>query len=403
MTWWLVRRYLKTQRGLLNLSTALSVIGMMIGVGSLVVAMAVVSGFETTLKKSVIDTFGHLVVLVRGGADQSKEFIELKSNLKTAEAYTPFLMVESILAYKGKTSGVFLYGVDESTVHQVVHIRPRIVAGEFSLELKGGLPGALIGKGIARRHHIRVGDRIRLVLPQSTGVGGSLRTRVEEFHVSGIINLGRHDFDSRYVMASLPRVQKFSQLENKISGYRFRITNPEEADSVAQDIENQFSDRYEVSTWRDVNRYLFEAVRLEKPVIFFVLLIIVIAASFNIATTLFVNVIRRYRDISVLKSMGAERSTLLALFSLQGTLIGAIGAAAGLILGLAACIAFVWLQNKFGLISGEVYKLDQVDVELRVLDIVGIILASLLISFLASLGPAWRGASLPPVEGLRYE
>jgi lipoprotein-releasing system permease protein len=388
----------------MNISAILSLIGMIVGVGSLVVAMAVVSGYETTLKRSVIDVTSHLVVSRPTGQESREEFKGLLNAVGEFEAYTPYVFLEAVLAHEGKISGVGVEGVEEATVHQVLRLDNRLRGGEFQLGPMDDASAALIGKGLAKKHNLKVGDRFRVVLPTSTEFDrGRVKPRISRFYVTGILDMGRHDFDERYILTDLKTAQKFAGIGDQVSGYRFRLKNDDLALKIGPELDHRFRPRYQVTTWYDVNQNLFRAVDLEKPVIFFVLLVIVIAAAFNISSTMFVSVIRRFRDISVLKAMGATNKMVLAIFSAQGVLIGIVGSILGLIFGLAACGAFMWAQNVWGILPGEVYKIDKVSLELRFTDLAAILFAAWTISLLATLGPARRGAKLPPVEGLRYE
>jgi lipoprotein-releasing system permease protein len=160
---------------------------------------------------------------------------------------------------------------------------------------------------------------------------------------------------------------------------------------------------YWTRDWQQLNQNLLEAVQLEKVVIFFVVLVMVVAACFNISSTLFVTVLRRYSDISILRTMGATRGFILRLFSIQGMLVGLVGAIAGLLLGALLCWGFSILENQFGLLPGEIYKLSQFSPELRWFDLLSIFVVAFLICFISTLAPARRGAKLEAVEGLRYE
>ncbi|MGE0763492.1 MAG: ABC transporter permease [Bdellovibrionales bacterium] len=401
---YLAWRYLKAGRGLMNLSTTLSIVGMVIGVGSLVVAMAVVSGYESTLKRTVIDVTGHLVVARTSGPEDPQLFKEMLSSVRDFTAYTPYVFLEAVLAHQGKLSGVAVEGVDEATVHQVLNLKSRLAAGEFNLRRQDDASAALIGKGLARKHSLKVGDQFRVVLPASArNDQGRVKPRVSRFFVAGILDMGRHDFDERYLLTDLATAQNFAQIGQQVSGYRFRLKNDDLALTLGPELNERFRSRYDVRNWYAVNRNLFHAIEYEKPVIFFVLLVIVVAAAFNICSTLFVSVIRRFRDISILKSMGASKGLIIRVFAAQGVMIGVIGSILGVLLGLLACGLFMWVQNYWSLMPAEVYKLDRITIELRFWDLMAILGASWVISFLATLGPARRGAALPPVEGLRYE
>lgn len=401
---YLAWRYLRAGRGLMSISAILSLVGMIIGVGSLVVAMAVVSGYETTLKKSVIDVTGHLVVSRSSGPEAPAQFRELLEKVKDYQAYTPFVFIEAVLAHEGKLSGVAIEGVDENTVHQVLNIRSRLREGEFQLHRKEEASAALVGRGLATKHGLKVGDRFRVVLPTSASMDrGRVKPRVSRFYVAGILEMGRYDFDERYFMTDIKTAQEFAQIGDQVSGYRFRMKNDNQARDLAPALDYEFRPTYRARSWYSVNQNLFNAIDYEKPVIFFVILVIVVAAAFNISSTLLVSVIRRYRDISILRSMGASRRLIIRIFTAQGVLIGLVGSALGVLFGLIGCALFSWAQNHWTLLPGEVYKIDRVLIEIRWQDLAMILVASWLISFLATLGPARRGAALSAVEGLRYE
>lgn len=402
---WLAWRYVMSGRGLLSLSSLLAVIGVLLGVGSLMVAMAVVTGYEETLKRTVIDVTSHLVVSRTTGQDSRDDFHEVLKTIDGAEAFTPFVFLEAVLAHQGQLSGVALEGVEEATVHQVVPVASRLVEGEFRF---GYHPGegswALVGKQMAKRHHLKIGDVFRLVLPTASEFDRSrVKPRIAKFRLAGTLDLGRHDYDERYILTDLRSAQDFAQIGDHVTGYRFRFKTAEAALPWSRRLSDQFYPRFEARSWFDMNRNLFQAVQLEKPVIFFVLLIMVVAAAFNITSTLFVSVIRRYRDISVLRAMGATKMQIMFLFASQGLVLGIFGTGFGLILGWLACLTFNFAQKKLGLMPAEVYKLDQVVAQIQWLDVVAVASVSLFICLLATLRPARRGASLSPVEGLRYE
>lgn len=379
---------------------------MTIGVSSLVVSMAVFSGYVSTLEQTVQDAVGHLLILKRGSANQEEMLGELQSVVPDMVASTPFVYAEAILADKGRIGGVMIEGIEESTVHKVLNLKARLVEGDLNLESDPDdkAPRVLIGKGIAKKYDLHVGDKFRIVVPLTSEFQSSqFKPKIGQFTVAGVINFGRHDFDARYVVMALNRLQNFVEIGKKITGYRLRLKDPKQARGVAMDIANKFGSVYWARDWQEVNRNLFEAARLEKAVLFFVLMILVVAAAFNIANTLFINVVQRYRDISVLKTLGAPDRLIRRIFTVQGLIVGGVGATIGLILGLLLCRLFEWLQTSYQLIPAEVYKLDHIDLEVRGLDLLIILAASLLICFIATLVPSRRGSRITPVEGLRYE
>ena len=402
---WLAFRYFGSWRRFFTLTTVLAVLGMTIGVASLVVSMAVFSGYVSTLEKTVQDAVGHLLVLKRGAADQSEMLKDITPLVDGLIGQTPFVYSEAILAHKGKISGILIEGIDEDTVDSVLNLKDRVIAGKLEFVRRpGGLPKVLIGKGIAQRFNLGVGDQVNLVVPLSAEYqASSFRPKLAKFEIAGVINYGRYDFDSRYVVMQISQAQEFVELGKRITGYRLKIKDPFKARGIVLDIGNKFGPTYWARDWLEVNRNLFEAARLEKTVLFFVLMILVVAAAFNIANILFISVVQRYRDISVLKTMGAPNRMIRRIFIAQGLIVGAVGALSGISIGLILCRVFEWLQYRYQLIPAEVYKLDHINLQVRFWDLLAILGATLAVCFVATLVPSRRGAKISPVEGLRYE
>ncbi len=402
---WLAFRYFGTWRRFFTLTTVLAIFGMAIGVASLVVSMAVFSGYVTTLEKTVQDAVGHLLVLKRGAADQSEMLRDITPLVDGLIGQTPFVYAEAILAHKGKISGVLIEGIEESTVSSVLNLEARVIAGKLEFaHAPGALSKVLIGKGIASRFNVGVGDTLNLVVPLASEFqAASFRPKLRKFQIAGVINFGRFDFDSRYVVMPIEEAQEFVELGRRITGYRLKLKDPFEARAIVMAIGSKFGTTYWARDWLEVNRNLFEAAKLEKMVLFFVLMILVVAAAFNIANILFISVVQRYRDISVLKTMGAPNRMIRRIFICQGLIVGAVGALSGISLGLLLCQLFEWLQYRYELIPKEVYRLDHINLQVRFWDLLAIVGASLVVCFLATLFPSRRGAKISPVEGLRYE
>lgn len=373
---------------------------MTIGVSSLVTAMAVFSGYISTMEKTLQETVGHVLVYKRGTAFQGQIIDEIRPAVTDLVAETPFIYAEAILAHKGKIAGVQIEGIEESTVHKVLNLKSRVIAGDLEL----GTDKALIGKGIAQKFNLKVGDEFRVVVPLATEFQASnFRPKLGKFKVGGIINLGRYDFDSRYIVLPIEVAQDFLEIGKRVTGYRLRLKDPYQSRAVSMEIASRFGNTYWTKDWQDVNRLLLEATKIEKAVLFFVLMILVVAAAFNVANTLFISVVQRYRDISVLKTLGASDRLVKSIFTAQGLIVGAVGALLGIILGLIFCQALEWAQRHYEIIPAEIYKLDHIDLSVSLVDIAAILGATLVVCLIATLVPARRGARISPVEGLRYE
>ncbi|MCB0419370.1 MAG: ABC transporter permease [Bdellovibrionales bacterium] len=405
---WLVIRYFWGNHKLVNLTSFLAIFGMILAVASLVVSMAVVSGFFSTLKTSVINVTSHIVMSRSGGLIRNRTEVEEKVKKivgKNFVAMSPYVALEAVMGHKKKLAGVLVEGIEDASVDQVLNIRKHLLEGAFDFEKnEDDVPGAVVGKSLAEKFNIQIGDVFRVVIPRSSQYDReAIRPKLQKFQLRGIIDLGRQDFNDRYIVSSQKAVQEFGGFGDGISGYWMRIKEANDSGAIVYQLISGLGSTYWIRDWRDVNRNLFEAVELEKTVIFFVLLVLVLAASVNVISTLFVNVLRRYRDIAILKAMGATRGFVVSVFMGIGAIIGAIGIIGGFAVGGAACYGFEWLQDSFHLLRPEVYKLDRIEVYLNWQDIVAISGVTLLICLVATLAPAIKGAYLSPVEGLKYE
>jgi lipoprotein-releasing system permease protein len=307
-----------------------------------------------------------------------------------------------VAAHKGKLQGIVIQGVDAKAAYQNLGIRKRLIAGDFVFPYSGDAMGMVVGKGFARNFDLKVGDEFRLVLPMANDLNPvDFKRKMGKFKVTGIVDLGKHQYNERYLITDLKLAQDFALLGGKYLGLMVKIKNSESARSYGLKLASELGSKYWVQDWEDDN--LFEAVKIEKPILFMVLLIMVIVAALNISSTLFINVVQRYSDIGVLKAMGASRRWIMKVFYSQGLLIGLVGNILGFLLGLVFCGIFVMLQKNLGVIDGSVYNVDSISIQIRFWDVVSVFVFTMLICFLSTLAPAWRGADLKPVEGLRYE
>jgi lipoprotein-releasing system permease protein len=352
------------------------------------------------------DITGHVQIVVR--SKEPENWMELYDRLRKLEpdlkAALPFLRVEALLARGGKIQGVFLQAVDQSQRDSVMNLRSRVVAGDLSLEPEGEIPAALIGKGLAAQFGLKPGDRIRLVIPIADSYNAERFSRkVGEFVVRGVVDMGKFDWNERFLLTDLAPVQALAEMGSRYHGLQLRFGDPESGRIAGFRLSQQLGPGYYVTDWHEMNANLFEAVRLERVVIFFVVFIIIIVSAFNIAATLFVNVVRRTPDIAILKSLGLSSRSVIRIFGAQGLLLGLLGFTLGTLLGLLLCEGFNVMQQHFQLMAGSVYKVEGIRASVRPIDLLAIGGATIGICFFATLAPAWRGARLRPTEGLRYE
>ncbi len=393
---------------LFSISGLNALIGLMLGVASLVVSMAVMSGFESTLQMSVADTTGHLQILIKNQDYLSKETLieKIKKVEPTFVAATRFGYIEAVIAHKGKLSGVILQGLDPEDIHQTLGLDKRLIEGKVELQKnpEDKASPAVIGIGLAKNMGLQVGQEFRIVLPLKNELDpNQFRRKIGVFRVSGVLDMGKYDYNQRMILTSLETTQTLAEIGDRYSGLLVKFQDIERARSIGAAIGRELGPGFVIRDWHDVNENLFEAVQIERIAIFFVILVIVIAAAFNIACTLYVNVVTRFSEIGLLKALGISNRGIIQIFSWQGLMIGFLGLLGGMILGLGLCFLFGWVEGHYGIIPGSIYKIDKINLSLRWSDALAISFATLMICFLATLFPALRGAALSPVEGLKNE
>ncbi len=403
---WLSWKLLFSRKTFFGGSAPLALLGLVLGVAALVVSMAVMSGFESTLKTAMADVSGHAQVVKRSRFPD--DWKELEERIAKAEpsliSSARFVFIEAILAHKGQISGVLIEGLDTDRMAQVLNFEKRILSGSGDLKESSEVPLALIGKGLAEKMGLAIGDTFRVVVPVADTVDPSkFQRRLGEFKIQGIMDLGKYDWNERFIVADLVSAQKLADIGDRYSGLILKFEDIDYARTAALNLGQLLGSPYWVRDWRDSNENLFEAVNVERPGIFLVISIIIFVAAFNISSTLFVNVVQRYKDIAILKTVGLSKKDVIKIFTFQGLFLGGVGLILGFILGLFLCVLFNIAQNRLGLIAGEVYRLDGIQLNIRFIDTIAICAATMLICFLATLAPARRGGNLTPMEGLRNE
>jgi lipoprotein-releasing system permease protein len=397
---------LNSKKTLFGGAAPLALFGLILGVASLVVSMAVMSGFETTLQKAMTDVSGYVQVVKRSRfPDDWRELEERirKTDSKLVSA-ARFVYVEGIMAHNGQISGVLLEGIDKDRVNQTLNLNSRVKEGSADLSEASDVPLALIGSGLAKKMNLKIGDQFRVVLPIADASDpSSFNRKVGTFKLQGVIELGKFEWNERFIMIDLKVAQEVAAIGDRYTGMMLKFDDAAYAREAGYRISQALGAPYWVRDWRDSNENLFDAVAVERPVIFLVVSIIIFVAAFNISSSLFVNVMQRFKDIAILKTVGVSRKDVIKIFAAQGLILGGAGLLIGFILGLILCVLFNWAQGRLGLISGAVYRVDSIQVSIRFVDTVAICIATMLICFIATLAPARRGADLNPMEGLRNE
>lgn len=400
--WLLAWRYLFSTRRVLQGASGLSLAGLILGVASLVTSMAVISGVENFLKTAIREVTGDVALMKPGGGIYQPEVIikKLKEEIPEIKEGTAFIHLDVVVAAKGKISGAMLQGLDAGTVESVLKVRDRVIAGHFDISSVEAT--ALVGKELAKKLELGVGDTFQIAYPRPLETAASgFSKKIKPFKIAGILDLGKYEYNERTILVSDKWAQDFAVKKNAYSGIRFSVQDPSRSGMVGQKISAALGDPYWTRDWQEVSANFFEAVRLEKAVIFIVLFFMVIVAAFNMSHALSIHVFRHFRDISILKAMGAQKSSLVRIFAYQGFLLGLVGVVGGL--GLSALLIKLVRHLPWIKIPPDIYKFDHLPAEMQLFDISIIVVSTLVVCWLSALRPARRGAELEAVEGFRYD
>ena len=403
------RRYLraKQKQAFISLITILSIAGVAVGVMALIVVIAVMTGFEADLKSRILAGQPQVMLRRHEGTftDYRKVLAEVEMT-EGVEAATPFILLQIMLRAKHGASGAVLRGIDPESAGRVMKTLhevnlPDATPVTSSPDAVPSIPGIVLGRELARNLRVIEGDVIYLISP-----GGILSPighlpMTKQFMVTGFFESGMYEYDQTFAYINIKDAQKILRMGDAVSGLDIRVTDIYEARNVAQRIVAKLGRPYWAQDWMQMNRNLFKALKLERRVMFIILVLIILVAAFNIASSLIMMVMGKTRDIAILKAMGATERSIRKIFVFNGMVIGSLGTVLGLCLGLAVCE--VLKRYDIHELTGDIYYFTTtLPVKLEFTDVVSIIAAALLICFFATLYPARQAAKLRPVEAIRY-
>ncbi len=412
----------KSARGV-SAITLVSVAGVTVGVAALNIVLSVMAGFEVDLRDKILGSNAHIVVLRYGTPiDDPDTVVEAIDALESVDGVAPFTYSEMMIRSSAGASGVILKGIDPSRADQVIDLVDNIVMGpdgptetvesqqatidrlyETERDDDGTeVPGIVLGEELSADLRVFVGDKVHIINPIGGGTGpfGAPVPDVQPFRVVGIFYSGMYEYDTKWTYVGIPAAQKFLKMGDEVTGVEVTVHDIYGADTTALEIEEALQYPYYARHWKDLNRNLFNALKLEKVVMGLILSLIVAVAALNIVGTLILIVMTKGREVAIMRAMGAAASQIRLVFMLEGVIIGLVGATIGTVLGLVGC----WGLDEYGWpLDTDVYYLDTLPV---VVDpqMVGVVACvAVWICFLATLYPASEAAAVDPVEGLRYE
>ncbi len=384
-----------------SLVAVLAIGGIAIGVAALIVSLSVMNGFENEVRSRIIGTTSHINVhsLRSENIFEWQWLLERLQTHNDVVAAAPFIYCKLPIACHGKFDGMMLRGIIPKYARAMGNPESTLIEGSWLPDSPdSGIAQIVIGRYLAESIGAKPGDTV-LIYGMNKGSASSITPKISRYKVMGIFETGMYDFDAALAYTNLENAQKLLEIKNGVTGIELKIHNFYEADRVAKRIENFLGFPYYTVSWAQMNKNLFSWMTLEKWGLFLLLTLIIAVAAFNIASTLIMVVMEKTSDIGILRAIGLTAAGIRRIFFLQGSFVGILGTAFGVIIGFV--LSFI--QQQWNLISlpADVYSISALPVEMHLFDFVAISLAALIITLVSSIYPAWRASKYMPIDAIR--
>ena len=386
-----------------------SMIGIAIGVMALIVVLSVMNGFQKELRARILGVASHIQISgVDGRLAGWQEVARQASADPDVVAAAPYVSAQGLLANRQNVQGALVRGIVPELEDQVADIGQHMRRGRLT-DLRAGEFGMVLGSELAHAVGARVGEKVVLIAPQGQVTPAGILPRIKQFTVVGVFEVGMYEYDAGLALINLADAQKLYRLDDEVSGVRLKLKDLFDAPEVARRLSRTLHGDLYVTDWTRSHANFFRAVQIEKNVMFIILTLIVAVAAFNLVSTLVMAVTDKRADIAILRTLGATPFSIIKIFVVQGSLIGVIGTALGVVGGIAIAlnvdVVVPAIEKLFRVqfLAKDVYYISELPSDLQVRDVVTVALMSLLLSLLATLYPSWRASRVNPAEALRYE
>jgi len=408
--WMLSTRYLRARRkeGFISVIAGFSFLGIMLGVATLIIVMAVMNGFRAELLGKILGLNGHLLIQpLESPLTDWKDVADRVGKVPGIRLAAPVVDGQALASSPFNASGVLVRGIRAADLDNITSIAKNIKQGTLEGFDEG--QGVAIGRRLADQLSIHAGDNITLVAPRGAVTPIGTMPRIKPYKVAAVFEIGMSEYDSTMVFMPLKEAQAYFNRANDVTAIEIYTVNPDRIEQYRKAVTEAAGRPIYLVDWRQRNSTFFNALQVERNVMFLILTLIVLVAALNIISGLIMLVKDKGSDIAILRTMGASQGAIMRVFLITGAAIGVVGTLTGLVVGLVVCLNIEsirqflsWLTNT-ELFSPELYFLSKLPAEIDVGETVAVVVMALTLSFLATLYPSWRAARLDPVEALRYE
>ncbi len=404
-------RYTRAKRRthFISFISAVSMMGIALGIAALITVMSVMNGFEKEIRARILGAAAHVQVV--GGEAGLRDWEAIDAEVRRhpeVTATAPFVQAQGLLSTGSAVRGVFVRGIVPERENQVADFGKHMKSGDLTALEPGGF-GIAIGIGIARALQLNVGDRVTLISPQGQVTPAGLMPRLKQFTVVGIFAMDHNEYDSALALTRMEDAQVLYRLDSAVSGLRLKVRDIDRAPRVARELAKLVPPEVFLTDWTQQNVNYFRAIQIEKRMMFIILTLIIAVAAFNLVSTLVMVVTDKHPDIAILRTLGASPGSIMKIFVVQGAVIGVvgtlIGVAAGVLLALNIDTVVPFVERSFGfqILSREVYYISELPSDLHWGDVWSVAGVSLALAFVATIYPSWRASRVNPAEALRYE